>query len=48
MRKKIKKIKLKKTKKKKIIKVQKKQAINQKPSNNDEKNKETTYRKKGL
>ena len=37
MRKKIKKIKLKKTKKKKIIKVQKKQAINQKPSNNDEK-----------
>ena len=37
MRKKNKKVKLKKIKKKKIFKVQKKQASNQKPSNNDEK-----------
>ena len=37
MRKKTKKVKLKKIKKKKIVKVQKKQASNQKPSNNDEK-----------
>ena len=37
MRKKTKKVKLKKIKKKKIVKLQKKQATNQKPSNNDEK-----------